>query len=673
MVSDSTTLPTVGTVSTTSRRVAFAAALAASSALAGPPAALAQETAEQLPVLVITASGSEIDLRDVPASVTVISEEEIEDMPAQDVRDLLSRVEGITLARSGNANKVQIRGLGERYTLFMVDGKRVNSAPNLFRGNDFDSGWVPLDAIERIEVVRGPMSSLHGSDAIGGVINIITRKDYDAWHGSVTTEFTAQEDPDAGDYGRVGFHASGPIAENLGLRIYGAWDRRNPDNPTINPDSSLDGFLLSDNKFIDVTGSWMPDAFNTLELNYDFSRRVHNDVPMNRHAGSFRHVGEYDFGTTEVSLWGDRIRNEYGHGNKLGEDQPNTAYNAGADGKVVLPVEFWTEQTLTIGSSYRYQQIDDDYVLTGGGDPTSSVWQGAIFFEDELRITDDFLLTVGNRLDYHENFGAHNSPRIYGVYHLTEGLTIKGGWSSAFKAPTLLENSPNWYQISCGGGCYLAGSDELDPETSRSIEVGIHYEGPAWSAGVTAFRNDIEDMIPFPPARTSDVSAAPTYSNFVGFAPGGEPVFAYENIEEARTQGVEATISVRPHPDWTFTANYTYLDAKNLTIDAPIAYQPEHNANFTAEWQATDKLNLAVNVSYVGEQYTYVPPTGDMAYASAADAFVTADVMAKYDFNENFTIRAGVLNIADHQVTRETIDDFNIDGRRFFLSATGRF
>lgn len=640
-------------------------------------AAFSQESNETtvLETLVVTASGGAVDLRDAPASITVITEEEIEKSAAKDVRDLLSKVEGVTLGRSGNLNTVQIRGLGERYTLFLVDGKRVNSAPNLFRGNDYDSGWVPLDAIERIEIVRGPMSSLYGSDAIGGVINIITKKVADEWHGSVTTEYTFQQNRDAGDSWRTGFFVSGPlIQDTLGLKIYGSWDGREADDPSINPDPTLPGFAKSDNKFIDATATWTPNAENEIDFNYGYSHRNHDDFPMDRHALGFTHRGDYDFGTTELKLWGDRIHNYRGHGNVAGTDEPNTAYNAGVDGKVVLPVDMWLPQTVTIGGAHRYQGIEDPYVLTGAGGTTSSVWQSALFIEDEIRFTDSFLVTLGNRLDYHEHFGAHNSPRAYGVYHFTDSLTLKGGWSSAFKAPTLLENSPNWNQISCGGNCFLVGSTDLKPETSNSVEIGLHYDDTVWSAGITGFRNDLKNMIPFPPNRTGDADAASSYSNFVGFTADGRPIFSYENVENARTQGIEANIAIRPVDNWTFKANYTYLHARNLSgVERPLAYQPEHSANFGIDWQATEKLNLSLTISYVGKQYTTVPSNGNLANATTMDDFVTADIIASYDFNENFTVRGGVLNIADKTVTRETSNDFNVDGRRFFLSATTRF
>ncbi|MBP7000713.1 TonB-dependent receptor [Amaricoccus sp.] len=258
---------------------------------------------------------------------------------------------------------------------------------------------------------------------------------------------------------------------------------------------------------------------------------------------------------------------------------------------------------------------------------------------------------------------------------MTEALTLKGGWSTGFKSPTLLEMTPAWMQISCGGGCYLVGNEDLDPEDSDSFEVGLRYEQGPLSGNITAFRNDIDDMIQFPPARTNDIALAPTYDNFVGFNADGLPMFAYQNIESARTQGVEIAASYEINDDWTVGANYTYLDAKNTTdgLDAPLAYQPEHSANLAIDWRATEKLNLNLTVSYSGSQYTYVPTNGDMEFAHKVKAYTTADILASYQINDNFSARLGVLNLANEEITREVSDDFNVEGRRYYASLTGRF
>ena len=162
----------------------------------------ASEVKENEDQMVVTASSVEQNLKDAPASISVITREDLQRKPVQNLKEVLKDVPGVQLTNeSDNRQGVSIRGLGSSYTLILVDGKRVNSRNAVFRHNDFDLSWIPAESIERIEVVRGPMSSLYGSDALGGVVNIITRKVGTQWHGTLSADTTVQEHRDRGDRG----------------------------------------------------------------------------------------------------------------------------------------------------------------------------------------------------------------------------------------------------------------------------------------------------------------------------------------------------------------------------------------------------------------------------------------------------------------------------------------
>lgn len=150
--------------------------------------------------------------------------EDLQRKPVQNLKDVLKEVPGVQLTNEGDNRKgVSIRGLDSSYTLILVDGKRVNSRNAVFRHNDFDLNWIPVDSIERIEVVRGPMSSLYGSDALGGVVNIITKKIGQKWSGTVTVDTTIQEHRDRGDTYNGQFFTSGPLIDGvLGMKAYGS-------------------------------------------------------------------------------------------------------------------------------------------------------------------------------------------------------------------------------------------------------------------------------------------------------------------------------------------------------------------------------------------------------------------------------------------------------------------
>ncbi len=670
---------------TNTRRVALLATSCAL-ALAAQVAAQAAETSPErttVDQVVVTASANQQRLIDAPASISVVTEEDLHVRPIRDLTDILDRVEGVTINRSGNQRTIQLRGLGSAYTLFLIDGKRVNSTSAMFRGNDFDAGWVPVEAISRVEVVRGPMSSLYGSDAIGGVVNIITKPVGKVWSGSASADYIAQENRDAGDAYKAGFFASGPlVGDSLGLKIYGGYNRRLSDANSVNPSIggvAQQGVRDKHEAYVDGTLAWTPDVANTVLANLGYNRLTHDGFPMERLDWSLTHKGEYGVAKTQLRAYGDRIENEVG--NVTGQKNPNKAANAAIDGRITLPWDA-ARQTITLGAEWRRQKLEDPANLRGlpgtaayNQNPETQVDQRAVFIEDEVRITDDLRLTVGDRYDDHENFGGHHSPRAYLVYHLTPNITFKGGAAKAFRAPTLLQNSPNWGSVSCGSattGCYIIGSTELKPETATSRELGVRAEFDRFSGGVTIFSNDLKNMIDIT-NRTRDPVLARTYSNFVGLLPDGRPIFRYQNIAKVRSQGVEANTALKLNEQFDVVANYTRLDSKNRSNPTELAmiYQPKHSANVTLNWRPIHPWSLFATYNYVGEQYLSV--STNAAYNVKQQAYGMVDVGSAYRVSPDITVRAGVLNLADKTITRETSTEYNEEGRRFFVAATRRF
>ncbi|MDM5180798.1 TonB-dependent receptor [Massilia sp. DJPM01] len=252
-------------------------------AAAAEPGASADPAA--LPTVVVSASSLAHTLKDAPASISVITRADLEKRPVLELADLLGSIEGVSLSRSGNqVAGVQLRGLGQAYTLFLVDGKRVNSNNVSFRGNDFDTGWVPVAEIERIEVVRGPMSALYGSDAIGGVVNIITRKIGTIWRAALKLDTVQPDNSAAGDTRSASLSASGPlIADVLGLRVSSSYDKRQGDqglNAAVNG-VAQPGFPLIANRALGAALAWTPASGHDIKLGHDTSRRERLHDPAN--------------------------------------------------------------------------------------------------------------------------------------------------------------------------------------------------------------------------------------------------------------------------------------------------------------------------------------------------------------------------------------------------------
>ena len=181
----------------------------------------------------MTAGGFEQLVREAPASVSIVAAQELETRRVSDLAQALSDVEGVDV--SGDAGKtggvsISMRGMPSDYTLMLIDGKRQNSAgnvtPNGF-GETSTSFMPPVGAIDRIEVVRGPMSTLYGSDAMGGVVNVITRRVGERWSGSLPVDGTLQTNRDYGDTGKGSVYLAGPVIENrLGVALRGSAFRR---------------------------------------------------------------------------------------------------------------------------------------------------------------------------------------------------------------------------------------------------------------------------------------------------------------------------------------------------------------------------------------------------------------------------------------------------------------
>lgn len=610
--------------------------------------------------MVVTASANEINLQDAPASISVITSEEIKRKPVQNLRDVLREVPGVQLTNEGDNRKgVSLRGLDSSYTLILIDGKRVSSRNAVFRHNDFDLNWIPVDAIERIEVVRGPMSSLYGSDALGGVVNIITRKVGKAWHGTLSADTTIQEHRDRGDSYNGNFFTSGPLIDDLlGVKVYGNLGKREKDDAPANGESArIEGYTTRNGN---AEFTLTPTDNQEIGLGYGFDRQDRDSDSLDknrleRQNYSISHNGRWGFGNTELRFYGDKVDNY--------TSKTITSRNNSLDGKLVLPL-MDINQLLTFGGEWRHDKLSDAVNLKGSGNNSAS--QYALFVEDEWRLLESLALTGGVRMDDHETYGDHWSPRLYLVWNATDNVTVKGGWANAFKAPSLLQLSPDWQSNSCRGSCAVVGSPDLKPETSESFELGLYWRGDEGlldgvTGSITAFQNNVDDMISI--SRTSDKTLAPGYSNYVGVNEDGNPVFRYYNVNKARITGLETELKVPLTDRWKLTLNYTYSDGRDLSNggNKPLRELPLHTANGTLDWTPVDDWNVYLQANYSGERRTLnndgVTPGGYVLWNSGASWQATKAVK----------LRAGVQNLLDKDFSRDDYG-FNEDGRRYFLA-----
>lgn len=397
---------------------------AMSTLMAGVAPAQAQNDPQvaELPAVVVTATGYEQDVKDAPASISVITREELERQPYRELTDALAEVPGVSISTGeGNTRDISIRGMGPQYTLILVDGKRMSTRESRTSAgtvnNISETGMLPpLEAIERIEVIRGPMSSLYGSDALGGVVNIITRRIGKEWQGSVRVNGTAQLDGGFGSYGESSFYLSGPlIGERLGLQLTGSANRRAEDDiPGGSPerkDESLTaklGWKVSDNHdLLFEVGRYNQKASNTVGKSAEATATTGSVMEMERTVYSATHFGSYGSGVTSESY----IQHETGEEVR----EQKTIKNITAQSSFLVPLG--QNNLLNVGAFYRLQDLTD---LTGnrlsGSTSTGTERKNwALFAENEWSVTDSFALTAGLRMDHDELYGQEWLPRLYGV------------------------------------------------------------------------------------------------------------------------------------------------------------------------------------------------------------------------------------------------------------------
>lgn len=431
--------------------------------------------------IVVTATAREQQVKDAPASISVITREDLERLPYREVTDALLEIPGVTVTPGeGNSRDISIRGMAPQYTLILVDGKRLSSRESRTNGGSISEGGLlpPLEAIERIEVVRGPMSSLYGSDAMGGVVNVITRAISDRWRGSARVNGTLQLGDDFGNVYDGNFYLSGPLAgDAVGIQLQGSRNRRSEDDviggTPERHDDSIAGKLGfdagADHRFLVEGGYYrqktISTAGKTVEASDTVPEGTQDTMTQKRWVASLSHSGKWGFAASESYLQyedAEHVEGEKRIKNTVGQ----------SIWTVPLP-----SNMLSIGAFYRNEDLTDltGNRLNGSTRTGASRTNWALFAENELAVADGFKLTGGLRMDDDEQYGTHWTPRVYAVWNMTPDFTLKGGYSQGFRAPNLRQTLEDWGQTSRGGTIY--GNPDLEAETSRTFEASLLYDG----------------------------------------------------------------------------------------------------------------------------------------------------------------------------------------------------
>lgn len=624
------------------------------SILAASSAAFANDAPANLGATVVSAAGFEQKVTEAPASISVLSNEDLQKKRYSNLAQALGDVEGIDIGqgtgKTGGLN-ISFRGMPSEYTLILIDGRRQNPAGNVTPNgfNETSTSFMPpMSAIERIEVIRGPMSTLYGSDAMGGVINIITKKVNSEWAGSISADYTLQEHSQYGDTGGTSFFASGPLVDNLlGLSVRGSfWDRQESKvkfsdgtrvssrgmspvsgqkfnlggrldfTPTDNHDFALDfekGRQKYDNDKCQLgTLDGRNEDCTSPSTPADKANGYTHELKFERTQYALSHTGRLGFGTLESAITHNTTES-------LGRTVPGTS---GVETKVPgvfggssrtlknkdlvvdskLVNSFFDNHITTIGGQYRHSKLEDGIAAEKFKQEAA-----AVFAENEWRFHPDFALTLGGRMDRHQAFGSHFSPRAYLVWNADDSWTFKGGMSKGYKTPDINDLHSGVNGATRQGQVITIGNPNLKPEKSTTSELAAYYDNLAgFNANATIFRTKFKDKISSGP----DIPCP--YNN----GTCSQSI----NVDEATINGLELAARWQFLDNWAISGNYTYTDSeqkKGEDKGAPLTNTPKHVANATLHWDTTDRLSLWLKNEYRGERARFTNRYKNLAAGSA--------------------------------------------------------
>lgn len=615
-------------------------------------------------VMVITASGFEQEIQNAPASISVITAEEIQNKSYRDVTDALKDIPGVNITGGAGSSDISIRGMAAKYTLILIDGKRMRTRetrPNS-DGPGIEQGWLPpLSAIERIEVVRGPMSSLYGSDAMGGVINIITRKVSDEWQGNLRLESTFQENSKSSNPHTAGFSLTGPLIEKvLGLQLYGQYSKRKedeyiggyPEQKLRSLNGKLSFVATEDQSFELDLGRTLQSKLgtqgNTIKVT---ARSKDSEHESQRNYSALTHNGNWGWSTSKTSVAYESTNNTT---RRMKID------NTDFDTQFLIPIN---DHMLTLGGKYSYQKLNDQ----GNKFKLNRIseldrWDYALFVEDEWQVLDNLSFTAGLRFNKDELYGKNWSPRIYSVWSIDENFSLKGGISRGYSTPGLRQVVSDWGQATggSGGNGVIVGNPDLSPEKSANYEVSLGYtneDGVSASATAfyTRFKNKIESY--YLCARGTPGGCSLNGETF-------EFTQKWHNVDKADIKGLELTAKAPLFERFVVTSSYTWMETEQKSgpnKGNPLNRLPRHKFNLQLDWHAMERLELWGKVGYYGEE-TAVGRNSGTKYPG----YTQWDLGGSWAINRNTKVYSGVYNLFDKRIIN---DDFGktLDGRRYWL------
>lgn len=659
-------------------------ALGSLAAQAPEPGKEPSEELIQLEPVVVTATRTEQRLKDVPANVTVYTKEDIEKSAAQTVDDFLRQLPGFSLFRRSSSlvahpttQGVSLRGIGPSgvsRTLVLLDGVPLN---------DPFGGWVywskvPLESVEKIEVVRGGGSSVWGNYALGGVIHIITKRPEKQTltfvgeggnPGTVNLDFLASD-----LWGPVGVAIGGNYFNTDGYKVIREDQRGTID---INADSEHKIF----NGTLEYTLS--PEATLKLQGSY-FTEDRGNGTPLTNNSTDAGYIrGGANLKTSDGSKWKLDVFSQ------LQTFQSTFSSQASDRNSEAPALDQFDVPSTGVGTSFQWsKQIHESHLLSAGTDlrwidgetnedfrfiggqftrrrkAGGEQYLAGIFLQDIFTPTPQWQVTVGGRLDFWRSFDGSRvewdlqtgaisrddtfpdrdqlafSPRVAVLYHATDDISARSSFYMGFRAPTLNE----LFRPFRVRNDITEANATLDPERLIGGEVGVDYfffDG--FLGRLTGFWNELQDPIANVTIGDGPGAVAPC-----GFVPAGGVCRQRQNLERSRIRGIEVELEYRPNASWVMSGSYLFNDTEVLSAPnqpvlegKQIAQVPEHRFTLILSYSNPDILNATIQGRYAGNQFE-----DDLNTLLLGDFFVV-DLQISRQITKGLEVFLGVENLFD--------------------------
>lgn len=636
---------------------------AALAALCLSSAAFADDAPTDVGELVVVATRTPERLDHVGQQVTVVGQAEIKARQMVAVSDLLSTTPGVSFSRNGGlggSTSLRIRGAETDQTVVVIDGVKLNDPSGTGGGYNFAN--LLAGDVARIEVLRGAQSTLWGSQAIGGVVNIVTAEPTKAFEGSASLEAGSLATAYAragigGRTDRVVWRLAGGYFTTDGVSSY----RQGTEDDGYH-NASLSGtarVTLTQTVSLDLRAVWIK------------GRNQFDGFP----APLFAFADDPEYGTNQdlvtyaglnFDLLDGRLKNRVAYGythtdrDNFDPTQAKTTRTFDAagqnrrweyQGELALPADW--KASFGVESERSEMRTASPSSFTPNPVPMrAQVGIDSVYVQAMGQVVPDLTLTLGVRHDSHDTFGDHDLGQVAAAWRLNDGRTVlRASFGQGFKAPTLYQLYSQY------------GNTALQPEQADSWDAGVeHHFSDTAVVSATWFQRETENQIDF-------VSCASTSTAPLCKAGGVARFGYYDNIAQTKAHGVELT-GAAVVSEVTFEANYTWTHAENdspgnINRGKELTRRPEHQANLSASYTWPVGLSTSASVRYVGHTFD------NAANTTKLDAYTLVDVRASYPVTDTLEVYGRVENATDRSY--ETIRNYGSPGRGAFIGVRATF